>query len=124
MSSFANILIFQPAAIGDIMLATPVIKTFKHNYPHAKIIFWGHKSLEAILTRLCPYIDQYIDYHRKDNIFTLLKIFRSTNCDLFVDLSNSTKGKFISFLTPGNIRKLAYKKESSRSIAKMHAVQN
>ena len=123
MTVFANILIFQPAAIGDVMLATPVAKTLKQNFPGARITFWGHTSLHELLVGLCPYIDEYIDYD-KPGLITMLKIFWSTKCDLFVDLSNSTKGMFISAFAPGNLRIVAYKKQSPAVIDKMHAVEN
>ncbi len=124
MNAFANILIFQPAAIGDVMLATPVAKVLKHNYPGAKITFWGHSSLRNILVGFCPYIDEYIDYDRQAGLISLLKTFWSVNCDLFVDLSNSKKGMFISAFAPGNLRILAYKKQSADAPDKMHAVEN
>lgn len=65
MTSFSNILIFQPAAIGDVMLATPVAKTLKHNFPGAKITFWGHPAVGQLLMALCPYIDEYIEYDKR-----------------------------------------------------------
>ncbi len=124
MTAFANILIFQPAAIGDVMLATPVAKALKHNFPGAKITFWGHASLRQLLVGFCPYIDEYIDYDRQAGLIALLKTFWSVNCDLFVDLSNSKKGMFLSAFAPGNTRIVAYKKQSQNAVDKMHAVEN
>ncbi len=123
MTVFANILIFQPAAIGDVMLATPVAKALKQNYPGARVTFWGHTSLRELLVGLCPYIDEYIDYD-KPGLIDMLKTFWSSGCDLFVDLSNSRKGMFMSAFAPGNLRIVAYKKESPSVPNKMHAVQN
>jgi ADP-heptose:LPS heptosyltransferase len=123
MTVFSNILIFQPAAIGDVMLATPVAKTLKQNYPGARITFWGHASLRDLLVGLSPYIDEYIDYD-KPGLIAMLKIFWATKCDLFVDLSNSTRGMIISAFAPGNVRIVAYKKQSANLIDKMHAVEN
>jgi ADP-heptose:LPS heptosyltransferase len=124
MTAFANILIFQPAAIGDVMLATPVAKALKQNYPAAKITFWGHSLLRQLLVGLCPYIDEYIDYERQAGLIALLKTFWSVNCDLFVDLSNSKRGMFISAFAPNNVRIVAYKKQSADAPNKMHAVEN
>ncbi len=123
MTVFANILIFQPAAIGDVMLATPVAKALKQNYPGARITFWGHSSLRELLVGLCPYIDEYIDYD-KPGLIAMLKTFWSTRCDLFVDLSNSTRGMFIAAFAPGNVRIVAYKKQAASTLDKMHAVEN
>ena len=124
MSVFSNILIFQPAAIGDVMLATPVAKALKHNWPGAKITFWGHALLRPVLLGLCPYIDEYIDYERSAGFLSLLKTFWSVQCDLYVDLSNSTKGVFLSALSPMNVRMLGYRKQSAQDTERVHAVIN
>ena len=124
MTSFANILIFQPAAIGDVMLATPVAKTLKHNYPGAKITFWGHTSLRQLLVGLCPYIDEYIDYDRKTGLISMLKTFWDIKSDLYVDLSNSKKGIFMAAFSPANSRFVAYKKQNARAGIQIHAVDN
>jgi heptosyltransferase-3 len=124
MTSFANILIFQPAAIGDVMLATPVAKTLKQNFPGAKITFWGHASLRQLLVGLCPYIDDYVDYERQAGLISLLKTFWSVQCDLYVDLSNSKRGMFLAAFSSAQIRVLGYRKQPADVIDKMHAVEN
>ncbi len=124
MTVFANILIFQPAAIGDVMLATPVAKALKQNYPGAKITFWGHGSLHQLLIGCCPHIEEYIDYDKQMGLIALLKLFWAFNCDLFVDLSNSKKGMFMAAFAPGNISMVAYQKQPAKVADKMHAVEN
>jgi len=122
MTSFSNILIFQPAAIGDVMLATPVAKTLKHNFAGAKITFWGHPSLREVLMALCPYIDEYIEYDRKARFISILKTFWAIQSDLYVDLSNSTKGMIMAAFAPGKTRIVAYKKQPDD--LNLHAVEN
>ena len=124
MTSFSNILIFQPAAIGDVMLATPVAKTLKHNHGGAKITFWGHSSLRQLLMTLCPYIDEYIDYDRKIGLIAMLKTFWAVRSDLYIDLSNSKRGMFMAAFAPGNTHMLAYKKQADERSDQIHAVDN
>ena len=124
MTSFANILIFQPAAIGDVMLATPVAKTLKHNFPGAKITFWGHASLRQLLMGLCPYIDEYIDYERQTGLISLLKTFWTVQSDLYVDLSNSKKGMFMAAFAKANSHSCPIKNKVDKSGEKIHAVDN
>lgn len=124
MSVFSNILIFQPAAIGDVMLATPVAKALKQNYPGSKITFWGHGLLRPLLLGLCPYIDEYIDYDRKAGLISLLKTFWSVQCDLYVDLSNSKKGIFLSAFSSSGVRVLGYRKQPATETDRVHAANN
>jgi ADP-heptose:LPS heptosyltransferase len=120
--AFGNIVIFHPAAIGDAMLATPVAKTLKQNFPGAKITYWSHSSLKQLLFGLCPSIDDFVEFSKDDSIFDLAKTFRRLKPDLFVDLSNSGKSKLLTFLSSARV--LRYVKEPYSPDPTMHAVDN
>lgn len=122
IQAFGNIVIFHPAAIGDAMLATPVAKTLKLNFPGAKITYWSHASLRQLLFGLCPSIDEFVDYSKEDSFFDLNKTFRRLKPDLFVDLSSSGKSKLLTFLS--STRVLRYVKEPYSPDPAMHAVDN
>jgi ADP-heptose:LPS heptosyltransferase len=96
MNAFANILIYHPAAIGDSLLATPVTKTLKLNFPAAKITYWGHSSVRQLFGGFCPWIDEFIDYSKEQTLLDLFKTVSSIKPDLFIDLSNSNKGIWLS----------------------------
>ncbi|MFA7339489.1 MAG: glycosyltransferase family 9 protein [Candidatus Obscuribacterales bacterium] len=120
--SFANIVIFHPAAIGDAVLATPVAATLRLNYPGAKITYWSHASLRPLLLGLCPSIDEFIDFHKELGFFELRKQLLAIQPDLFIDLSNSFRGEFLTSFT--KIKALHYDKSDSNTPSQQHAVGN
>src|SRR5271170_948487 len=101
MHAFGNILIFHPSAIGDAMLASPVTKTLKLNFPGATITYWSHESLRQLIFGLCPSVDDYMDFSKETSIFALIKAVRLFKPDLFVDLSNSRRGTVMSHFISG-----------------------
>jgi ADP-heptose:LPS heptosyltransferase len=122
MQAFGNILIFHPAAIGDAMLATPVAKALRLNFPAAKITYWSHQSLREMMVGLCPSVDGFIAFAKEQSFFNLVRTARQLKPDLFVDLSNSTRGKVISRFSGGRV--LEYRKRSAEERPIMHAVEN
>ncbi len=121
MSHFRNILVFQPAAIGDVMFATPVAKTLKANFPSAQITWWTHASTKDLL-QLCPYIDTVIDYKRSDGILKQRKIIKQQDYDLVVDLVGSTRAKLLTIFSKTKV--LHLKKQSLKSKELKHIVDN
>src|ERR1700676_4497212 len=103
MYAFGNIVIFHPAAIGDAVLASPVAKTLKANFPGAKITYWSHPSLRQLLLGLCPSIDDFVDFSQDKGFFDLVKTIRQLKPDLFVDLSNSNKSKWLTVFTSAKV---------------------
>lgn len=122
MQEPSNILIFHPAAIGDAVLATPVASTLKFNFPGAKITYWSHASLRPLLLSLCPHIDEFLDFDKSLGFFQLRKILQETKPDLFVDLSNSTRGSFLPLFT--KLQVLRYEKNPDTGRDQQHAVGN
>ncbi|HMP54742.1 MAG TPA: hypothetical protein PKD05_24545, partial [Candidatus Melainabacteria bacterium] len=64
MKAPERVVIFHPAAIGDSMLATPVARTLRKNFPDTKITYWSHGSLEKILLDFCPAVDNFENYQK------------------------------------------------------------
>ncbi len=122
MQEPASILIFHPAAIGDAVLATPVASTLKHNFPGAKITYWSHASLKPLLLGLCPAIDEFIEFDKELGFFQQRKVFKGAKPDLFIDLSNSTRGIFLSLL--GGCKSFCYQKKPDNGPDQQHAVGN
>ncbi len=98
MTCFRNILVFQPAAIGDVMFATPVAKILKSNFPEAHVVWWTHSSTKGLL-QLCPYIDEVIDYQKQDGIFAQRKKLHKLNPDLVIDLVGSTRAHMLTLFS-------------------------
>jgi ADP-heptose:LPS heptosyltransferase len=122
MKSPTNIVIFHPAAIGDAMLATPVAAILKRNFVNAHISYWTHESLKILIKDMCPPVDGFVDYKRGQNIFKLSGQLKSLNADLFVDLSNSPKGKLMSLL--GATKAVHYQKRKDGVKPIRHAADN
>lgn len=122
MLSFGNIVILHPAAIGDAVLATPVAHALKLNYPAAKITYWSHPILRQLLLGLNPHVDEFIDFSRDQGFFQMVKQIEAMKPDLFVDLSNSSKLKFLSWFTRVPI--VRYQKQRGDALPVMHAVDN
>lgn len=109
-----KILIIKFREIGDVLLATPLIKNLKLNYPHATIDL----AINAITKDMLidnPNINQLLLYDRKKikgkNIF--LKIFYeykyireilTNHYDLVINLTEGDRGAIISKLSHAKIR--------------------
>lgn len=122
MLSFGNIVILHPAAIGDAMLATPVAAALKLNYPGAKITYWSHPVLRQLLLGLNPHVDEFIDFSKDVGFFQMVKQIEAMKPDLFVDLSNSGRLKFLPWFTRVPI--VRYEKQKTDGHQMMHAVDN
>jgi heptosyltransferase-3 len=104
------------------MLATPVAATLKLNFPGAKISYWSHPSLRPLLLSLCPSIDEFVDFDRDLGYFQQRKILTSMGPDLFVDLSNSPRGQYLTAFTKMTV--MRYEKKSNNNFGQQHAVGN
>jgi ADP-heptose:LPS heptosyltransferase len=121
MPPFQNIVIFHPAAIGDAMLATPVAKALKLNYDGSKISYWSHPALKEVLG--CnPDIDQFLEFRKGTSLLELTGILRKLKPDLLIDLSNSSRGLWLSLT--GGAKSLRYRKRPSAERPIVHAVDN
>jgi len=86
---FDRILIIQTAFIGDVILATPVIKKLKKFYPGSKIDFLLRKGNESILDNN-PHLNEVIVFDKNinkySNLFRLIKKIRKNKYDLVVNI--------------------------------------
>ncbi|MBI1272243.1 hypothetical protein GC174_17585 [bacterium] len=125
MKAPERVVIFHPAAIGDSMLATPVARTLRKNFPDTKITYWSHGSLEKILLDFCPAVDNFETYQKDAGLISHMKNLSSLAPDLFVDLSNSTRGKILGlFATIKGARVCSYRKQRASGEKTLHAVDN
>lgn len=123
MKAPEHIVIFHPAAIGDSILGTPVSKVLKTSYPNAKVTYWAHSSLRELITDCCPSVDAFVDFEKKEGIFSLRKRLIGLEADLLIDLSNSTRGKILPLLA--GVKALHYRKQSGKQReGVVHAADN
>ncbi|MBI4532850.1 MAG: glycosyltransferase family 9 protein [Candidatus Melainabacteria bacterium] len=121
MATFANILIFHPGAIGDVILATPVAATIKYNFPETRLSYVTHPNLEGLLS-LCNAVDKVIPFKKDAGMFEQRKILAAASSDLIVDLSGSFKSWLLTSLAGTKVLHYAKQRPGSRLIE--HAVDN
>ena len=84
-------LIIRFSSIGDIVLATPLIRCLKKRFPSAQVDFVLKEQYAGVLSGN-PNISNLISY--KKNIFGLIKKIRSEKYDYVIDIH----GNFRSFI--------------------------
>ncbi|HNA74325.1 MAG TPA: glycosyltransferase family 9 protein, partial [Candidatus Obscuribacter sp.] len=70
----------------------------------------------------CPAIDEFIEFDKELGFFQQRKVFKGAKPDLFIDLSNSTRGIFLSLL--GGCKSFCYQKKPDNGPDQQHAVGN
>jgi len=81
-----KILVIRLSSIGDIVLATPVIRCLKRQLPAAEIHFLCKISMKPVV-ETNPYIDNIHTFRKDDR--TLLQRLRDEEYDYVVDLQKS-----------------------------------
>jgi len=103
-----KILIIKPAAIGDVLLCTPVAENLRHNFPDAKIVFLTQKFCKEVLTGNI-FIDRILTYDLKlDNGRCIIRNVRKQKYDLIIDLFGNPRTAIITFRS-GAKYKVGYK---------------
>lgn len=114
-----QVVIYHPAAIGDVLLATPVALALKQYFVDCRITHVTHASLFPLLA-CCPYIDELAPV--SGGLLERHKTVSSFKPDRVVDLSGSLKSRIVTFANaPDTVH---YKKEAKAAPPMMHAVEN
>lgn len=87
-----KILIIRFSSIGDIVLASPVLRCVKKQIPGAEVHFLTKLSFK-IVTAQNPYVDQFYYYH--DNMDELLVKLKEEKYDHVIDLHNNIRSNRI-----------------------------
>jgi lipopolysaccharide heptosyltransferase II len=107
-SKVNKILIIKPAAIGDVLLSTPVIENLRFNFPQAEIFFLTQKYCKEVLTDN-PYLDRVLTYDlTTDSSYCLVQNVRKQKYDLVIDLFCNPRTAFITFMSRARY-KVGYK---------------
>jgi len=91
VSEAKKVLIIRLSSLGDVLLATPVVRSLKKNYPDLTIDFFVKQNFEVAI-RLNPNINSMIIYNDSPELATQLK---ENNYDLVIDLHNNFRTKKI-----------------------------
>jgi lipopolysaccharide heptosyltransferase II len=99
-----KILIIKPAAIGDVLLATPVIENLRHNFPYAEINFLTQKFCKEVLTGN-PFLSKALTYDLKyDSTGFLIKHLTRQKYDLVIDLFGNPRTAIVTFMIEAHYR--------------------
>jgi len=98
-SKVNRILVIKPAAIGDVLLSTPVAENLRHNFPEAEIFFLTQKFCKEVLTGN-PYITRVLTYDLSlDGGWCIIKNIRKQRYDLIIDLFGNPRTALITYLS-------------------------
>lgn len=98
---YKNILVINLMHIGDLMLVTPVLRTLRANYPHAKISLLADKKL-ADLVQYNKHIDECLLLDKKgkdDPLPAFIKFImgvRQKHFDLVINLHRNERASAIA----------------------------
>lgn len=105
---YKKFLVIKLRHIGDVLLATPVFKTLKENFPQASISALVNKGTEDVLKNN-PFIDEIITFDRnikklsplKKGLeeFKFLQRIRIKKFDTTIDLTGGDRAAIISFFS-------------------------
>ncbi|HEY3250151.1 MAG TPA: glycosyltransferase family 9 protein [Ignavibacteria bacterium] len=103
-SKVNKILVIKPAAIGDVLLSTPVIENLRHNFPDAEINFLTQKYCKEVLTDN-PFLTKVLTYDLKyDSTGFLIKHLSKQNYDLVIDLFGNPRTAIITYFVDAKYR--------------------
>lgn len=104
-----KILVVNLAFIGDVILATPVLRALKANYPQATIDLLTIPLAGEIAQRI-PYVDQVRIYdkrgrHKKwSELWQLIKELREQQYDLAIAMNFALRSALMAWVTGAPIR--------------------
>ncbi|TAH25271.1 MAG: glycosyltransferase family 9 protein [Cytophagales bacterium] len=98
---FQRILIIQTAFLGDVILATGILRKLKTHYPEAKIDFLLKKGNQSILNHH-PDVNQIIVFDKTNKwkeLWRIIKLVRKSNYDLLINLHRFASSGIITALS-------------------------
>lgn len=105
-----EILVIRLSAIGDVLLATPVLQQLKYRFPAARIHFLV-KEQYAEFIAACPHQDNVVIWKKSDTVLTVRERLGAiaARFDLVLDLQSNLKSRLLSLLLPAD-EKRRYRK--------------
>ena len=98
-SKINKILVIKPAAIGDVLLSTPVVENLRYSFPDAEIYFLTQKFCKEVLTGN-PFITRVLTYDLSlDGGWFIIKNIRKQRYDLIIDLFGNPRTALITYLS-------------------------
>jgi len=95
-----KILVVRLSSIGDVVLATPLMRCLRKKYPAAQIDFLVREQYSSILSQN-PNISNLILF--KDNVFELARWIRKEKYDFVLDIHNNLRTCLMTFFSGAKI---------------------
>jgi heptosyltransferase-2 len=105
----SKILIVRLSSLGDILLATPLIRSLKKENPNLEIHFLLREEYKDVLIKN-PYISKLLTLKREYPILKTKTMISENDCDLVIDLQNNFRSENLT--TGLNCPKVKFKKLS------------
>jgi len=95
-----KILIIRFSSLGDIILASPLIRVLRSTYPHAAIDFLAKAEYAGIL-KSNPHLSSVIELKTGefDELRLLKREIRSRRYDIILDIHNSLRSRYVRFFS-------------------------
>lgn len=96
MPDLEKILIIRFSSLGDIILASPLVRRLRYAYPNARIDFLV-KAEHADAVNFNPHLSSVITLKtsEKQELRDLKKNIRQTGYDLIIDIHNSLRSRYV-----------------------------
>jgi heptosyltransferase-2 len=98
-----GILVVRFGAIGDILLATPLLRVIRQRYPHARVNVLTQRKYVPLLADN-PHIDEVIGAAPRDPLLGLGARLRHARYTFLLDLEGTTRSRLLRVLVPGRWR--------------------
>jgi len=98
-----GILVVRFGSIGDILLATPLLRVIRHRYPHARLNVLTQRKYVPLLADN-PHLDEVIGFAPKDPLLALGGRLRHARYTFLLDLEGTTRSRLLRVLVPGKWR--------------------
>lgn len=99
-----KILIIRLSSIGDILLATPLLRLLRRRFVDAQIDFIVKKQF-ADLLRTNPYLSNLVlfDANNKKDLFRIRQYIRNTHYDVILDIHKNFRSLYLSSLVHSKV---------------------
>lgn len=119
-----EIVVIRLGAIGDVLLATPVLQQLKQQFPQARIRFLV-KEQYAEFIAACPHQDGTIIWKKEDSVFAVRRriLTIAPRFDLVLDLQSNLKSRLLTLLLPAGTKR-RYRKPYFKRLLLVYFKQN
>jgi ADP-heptose:LPS heptosyltransferase len=98
-----GILVVRFGSIGDILLATPLIRVIRQRYPHARLNVLTQRRYAPLVSDN-PNLDEVIAVAPKDPLVAVARRLRHARYTFVLDLENTARSRLLRLVVPARWR--------------------